>query len=344
VNGVLDSTECMFCFNVRSRRHSIGNLELPKDKYLAIKQKLMAELAQGLEKNHELPSLLEIVGGCKGQEYKSMMKELKTLEKIEKPDLEKVQAAFDNTCALVLGKKIGKLDGYSEWMRSHVIEMEVGKSIISGKKMLLADYCNYLDYPRHRLVTLLEAEYIGSNARIEPGKFDIGRISMDSISALIGAIAYLTPEYFVGENNNVFECSTQYSSMNAYRSPGTSFSKNTAYSFWPRTADSIFGSSMAFESYHCMNCYYSENLNRCLEVDSSKACSDSYFLHNCENVNSSMFCFNVKNLSYAVGNTAVGKEQYAKTRAMLLAWANEKLAKNKGIPLSIFDLGCAGRK
>ena len=97
---------------------------------------------------------------------------------------------------------------------------------------------------------------------------------------------------------------------------------------------------MAFECFFCINCYYSENMNRCFEVDSSKSCSDSYYLHNCENVRSSMFCFNAKNLTYAIGNTVVGKEEFDRAKRMLLDWANERLAKKKEVPLSIFDVGC----
>jgi len=185
---------------------------------------------------------------------------------------------------------------------------------------------------------MLEAEFIGSCLHLEPEEAE--RLSFSSITEGISKIAYLSPEFFFGENINVVECATQYQSMNSYRSPGVSFSKNTAYSFWPRTSECIFGSSMAFESYYCINCYYSEKLNRCFETDSSKSCSDSYYLHNCENVRSSLFCFNAKNLAYAVGNAVVGKEQFDKTKQMLLEWANGQLSRKKEVPLSIFDVGC----
>ncbi|MCX6771483.1 MAG: hypothetical protein NTX79_05510 [Candidatus Micrarchaeota archaeon] len=338
VNGVLDSSNCMFCFNVRNKRYAIGNLELPKEKYLSIKQGLVAEMAEQLEKKHSLPSLVEIVGKCKGHGYREILPELKKLEKAAKPDMAKIESIFGNTTEMLLGKRLGGIDGYSDWLRKHVLKMDVGKSIISGKPMLLADYSNYLLYPRNRLVTMLEAEYIGDHLRLDPAEAE--KLSFASISEGISKIAYLSPEFFFGENINVTECSTQYQSMNAYRSPGASFTKNTAYSFWPRKGDCIFGSSMAFECFFCINCYYSENLNRCFEVDSSKSCSDSYYLHNCENVRSSMLCFNAKNLAYAVGNTVVGKEQFGRAKRMLLEWANEKLARKKEVPLSIFDVGC----
>ncbi len=341
INGVMNSSDCMFCFNVRNKRHAIGNLELSKDKYASIKKKLVAEMAERLEDEHALPSLIEMVGACKGHGYAPISSELEKLEKITKPDLSKIESAFGRTTELVLGKKRAGMDDYAPWLKSHVLKMEVGKSIISGKPMLLADYSNYLLYPRARLVTLLEAEFIGRHLHLEPQ--EVENLSLSSIPEVISKIAYLTPEFFFGENYNVIECSTQYQSMDSYRSPGVSFSKNTAYSFWPRTSDCIFGSSMAFESFYCINCYYSEVMNRCFETDSSKACSDSFYLHNCENVRSSMFCFNAKNLTYAVGNTVVGKERFDKARQMLLEWANAQLSKKKSVSLSIFDLGC-GKK
>lgn len=55
-------TDCMFCFNQNSKRNCIGNVELPKGKYLALKRKLLAEIAERLKKNGKCESLFEIVG------------------------------------------------------------------------------------------------------------------------------------------------------------------------------------------------------------------------------------------------------------------------------------------
>jgi len=327
INGVMNSSDCLFCFNVQNKRNAIGNLELSREKYLSLKEKLIPEIAQELSSTHSLPSLAQIVGECKGQSYFPMLKELKALEKIEKPNLSKINSVFENTTQILFAKKLTGIDAYSKWLRSHVLKMEVGKSIISAKPMLLADYSNYLLYPRSRLVTLLEAEFLGNNLHLD--EKEISKLSFQNLPQILSKIAYLSPEYFVGHNENVVECSTQYESLNAYRSPGTSFSKNTAYSFWPRNAECIFGSSMAFESFYCINCYYSENLNRCFEADSSKSCSDSYYLHNCENVRNSMFCFNAKNLSYAIGNTVVGEEQFKRQKKCSLNGQTKTLKRKK---------------
>lgn len=54
-------TEAMFSFNQGSKRHMIGNIELPKEKYLALKKKLTAEMAEILKKKKSFPSVFGIV-------------------------------------------------------------------------------------------------------------------------------------------------------------------------------------------------------------------------------------------------------------------------------------------
>ena len=334
VNGLANSSGCLFCFNARNLRHAIGNLELPKEKYAKIREKLAGEMAEMLEREKRLPSLVDIVAGCKEKPAFGKVER----EKEEKNDLGKVEDAFRQASRLVFGKELANIDSYGDWLKRHVVWMGSGKSIISGKGMLMADYGHYADYPKSRLVTLFEAEELGK--RLKLSEEEAEKLEFRYISRGISKIAFLSPEYFMGQNVNVSECSTQYESMNAYRAPGTSFTKNTAYSFWPRNADHVFGSSMAFSCQYCINCYYSENLNRCFECDSCKSCSDSYYLHNCENVRSSMFCFNAKNLTYAIGNVEVGKEAFEKAKKMLLEWMNGQLERKKEVSLSIFDVGC----
>ena len=45
---------CLFCFNVKSKRYAIGNVELPRDRYLVAKSRLVWEIAERLEKNGRL--------------------------------------------------------------------------------------------------------------------------------------------------------------------------------------------------------------------------------------------------------------------------------------------------
>lgn len=47
-------SDCMFCFNTKSKRYAIANVELPKEKYLEIKKRVLDELIKKMEKNKRL--------------------------------------------------------------------------------------------------------------------------------------------------------------------------------------------------------------------------------------------------------------------------------------------------
>ncbi len=42
--------DCMFCFNMKGRRHMIGNTELPKEKYSQIKKRLLEQIGSEITK------------------------------------------------------------------------------------------------------------------------------------------------------------------------------------------------------------------------------------------------------------------------------------------------------
>jgi len=54
---------CLFCFNLRSKRRCIGNVELPDEKFKALKAKLQEDICHTLESKKAAPSIMEIIGG-----------------------------------------------------------------------------------------------------------------------------------------------------------------------------------------------------------------------------------------------------------------------------------------
>ena len=44
----------MFSFNMKGKRHNIGNTQLEKEKYMELKGALVGQIAGGLEKKREL--------------------------------------------------------------------------------------------------------------------------------------------------------------------------------------------------------------------------------------------------------------------------------------------------
>ncbi len=57
------SSGLMFSFCQIAKRNMIGNLELPKEKHLALKKKLTSEIAENIRKNKSFPTILELAGG-----------------------------------------------------------------------------------------------------------------------------------------------------------------------------------------------------------------------------------------------------------------------------------------
>ncbi|MFH0817595.1 MAG: hypothetical protein V1909_03090 [Candidatus Micrarchaeota archaeon] len=53
---------CMFSFNQRTKRNLIGNIALPKDDYIRIRDKLIEELRETLKRKKTLPSIVDIIG------------------------------------------------------------------------------------------------------------------------------------------------------------------------------------------------------------------------------------------------------------------------------------------
>ena len=51
-----------------------------------------------------------------------------------------------------------------------------------------------------------------------------------------------------------------------------------------------------------------------------------------------MFCFNIRNKKYAIGNVEVGREKYMQIKKILLAQLNEELSKKNEVSLSIYNL------
>jgi hypothetical protein len=54
---------CLFCFNLRSKRRCVGNVELPDGKFNALKNKLQEDIRATLQAKKSAPSIMEIIGG-----------------------------------------------------------------------------------------------------------------------------------------------------------------------------------------------------------------------------------------------------------------------------------------
>ena len=58
-----DCHDCMFCFNLKDRKSSIGNIELPKEKYAQMKGKLVSEMLDDMRKKKSVRTIIDIING-----------------------------------------------------------------------------------------------------------------------------------------------------------------------------------------------------------------------------------------------------------------------------------------
>ena len=333
-------TDCMFSFNMKNRRFAIGNLELPADKYRSIKGGLLSQIASELKRKKSAPSLIEIVGKATIVKpgIPKMGSETKPAE-----NMKPIEEGFATTCQLLFGTKLaGGIDSYAIWLKRHVRKSEECKSAASGKVVRRWDYCNYFLLPKDRLLTQPEALALGEQERITEG--EARGLALPNAAEIIGKLAFFSTEYEEGTNTNVIECPTPTQAANCYRTSPVVYSKYCAYAFWPRSCEHVYGCNAMFDSEFCINCYHSVKLKRCFEMDSCRDCAGSYFCHNCENVQDSMFCFNTKNKRYAIGNAEIGREKFLEAKKTLLGWINRELGAKKALALDIYNIGLAGKK
>lgn len=330
-------TDCIFCFNMRNKRYCIGNVQFEPAEYNKIKEKLLAEMAEGLRTNKQLHSLIDIVRKSRMEKPPAMAAD----EGAEEPkDRSIIEAEFTKTARLLLGARVAGLDDYKQWLERHTHAVEERKSSVSGKIIYMTLRMTAIpEIPKDRIVTMEEARVLGEVARLSLE--EARSLTLANAHERIGKLAYLTVDFYEGANRNLIECATAIDSSNSYRTSGLVYAKHCAYMFWPRSTEHSYGCEAMFDSSFCINCYYSQKLTRCFECDSCRSCSDCLFCHNCENVQDSMFCFNVKNMRYAIGNAEVGREEYLRVKKSVLVEIGNRLQKKHDFPLDIYNIGKA---
>ncbi|MCX6769651.1 MAG: hypothetical protein NT051_03145 [Candidatus Micrarchaeota archaeon] len=331
-------TECLFCFGLQGKRRMVGNAQLGENDYAKVKEKLLSDIADELEAKGRAPTLIELVPNTPFKLSKPLSK-----KKALQFDESKVQAAFDETCSIVLGRKIGNVRDYKSYLTHRIRNIKSMKSAVSGEDIYVGGYRIDLALAKSgRAVKLEELREI-CGERKWPEGIEAGKLTLANAGKLIEPVAvFCTEEYLL--SSNAAESSTVHYGNSILCCSRAYHAKDSAYSCWPRDCDHMFGCDATRNSSFCLNCYNSYKLSRCFEVDTSQNCTGCLFCHNCENVHDSMFCFNVKNLRYAIGNAEVGKEEFMRIKKLVLSEITASLEKKKDFPVGIYDIARAGKR
>ncbi|VVB57444.1 Uncharacterised protein [uncultured archaeon] len=300
--GLVACSDAMFSFNLHSRRNCIGNLQLPKERYLALRKKLMGESREYLEKHGKFHSMFACPPPSKGD-----LAPLPLARKAEAPfDIRPVEQAFRSATKVVLGKELGPMDRFLPLLRRRTRPIREIRTSFGGKA-----YCtDVLMYPYctpSRLVNNGESAALGER-RMELGAGESP--GLDEMLRKISPIEFIRAEFHEGQNSNCAVGQTFYDASNIYDVYDATLAKNCAHDTMAFHAEACFGCWRAIHSKYCINCHDCHGLSACFEMDGCANCSSSMYCHNCENLDNCMFCFNAKGLRYAVGNVEVGPEKY----------------------------------
>jgi len=202
--NLLGCNDCFFSFNLRSKRNVIGNFELPKEKYLSLKDHLLEQLRDILKQRKRAPSLAEIVNGC-GTPQKDTLASLAEFAKPHEQEgrISEIEKAFSETTSLVLGKSISGLKEYESWLKRHIVDVGEVESVLGSGKMPVPNYENYhaFDGNLNRFVNLSEAGALGEKLKLSESETE--KIDFSNASAILKGIAFLYAQFHDGVFNNV---------------------------------------------------------------------------------------------------------------------------------------------
>ncbi|MFH1328217.1 MAG: hypothetical protein ABIH76_05165 [Candidatus Bathyarchaeota archaeon] len=254
--------------------------------------------------------------------------------------MKEIDRSFNDTVRILLSSELGGIDDYAKWLGRHIPLPLFRKSAISGKGVWIPpSFCfSGQEFDKCRIIDIEEIDQVNTPP------FDEGaleNVNMRDILEIINPIAYYCGNLRYKNSNNIERSSAVGGASNIYYCEDIWYkTRNVAFSHTVLYSENIFGSHMARYSKFCINIYNSYQINRGLEIDGCTNCSDVFFCHNSENLRNCILCFNVKTLSYAVGNIEVGKERYMEIKDMLISHIVEKLKKEKDFETDIFNVGC----
>ena len=338
-HGLSSCSDCMFSFHLKNKKFAIGNCVLSREAYLKKKTDLLSQMRAELESKKRLLQVLELFSGSFRPKAPSGIKGAPSHENTT-ASRKAVDEGFAGACSAIFGKKIGGVDDYSKYLLKYVVGQKDAVSV-GGSSLKVAQYAEFKRM-REPLLSQEEASAYGERAAITEAE----ALSLDfaSVGEKVGKIACFCPEWKVGHNQSCAMTPIFINASSIYKCVLAIESKNCAYSFLPRNSEYIYGSDVVRKSSHCIKCFDSSRLNRCFQADISNDCSDALFIHNCENVRDSMFCFNAKNLKQAIGNAQLPLEQYKGIKASLVSQMADELEKKKDLRWDIFTMGANGKR
>ena len=245
-----------------------------------------------------------------------------------------VEAAFASATRMLFGKALSPMRKYSAWLSSRVPAGKSVKSALGSGSAYIPDYAFFREIPERRAVSFESMGAAAGEAIQKPAG------SFEAIAAGLGSFAYFVPTFEEGRNIGIENVAGCIDCLNVRDSFDPFTTKNSAHCFSVMGSEAIFGTYRVVKSAFSLHCYNCVGMKRCFEMDGCKNCNDSMFCHNCEGMDNCMFCFNAKNLRYAIGNLELGKEKYPEARKRIVGRILGELEAGGGLGFDIYNVLC----
>lgn len=236
-----------------------------------------------------------------------------------------IDVAWNKTCKLLLGKEIGKIEEYADWLKGLIAPNITKKCAVSQKDVSIAvrEYAEGSKFISFDEITF-DKNY---------GLFDTDNIK--DISSLITVLSdrfLYSGNVLLGNSINA-ERSTNVSDCSyIYETAQFDKSKLMAYCTVGRESNNLFGVYGPGETEYCIRCTQTYRDRRCFELWMSQNCSDCYYSYNLDGCSNCIFCFNLRNKKNCIGNLELSPEKFAEIKERLVFQMRERLMKEKRLP------------
>jgi hypothetical protein len=323
------SSHIMFSFNQRSKHYCLGNNELPKDKYFVLREKLIAESREYIEKHKTFPSLFEPAPMDPKHRARLLAKAPK--RKREPEDLKPIDDAFKSTSRIIFGTEIGTMEQNHNLLAERATIPQKTTTFF-GNPTYFSPVFFFNQVPKDRMICKEEEALAAAQ------KIDVADDDLAAVMKKIGNIAFYRIDMDEGHVSNLINTPIAYHGINALYVCDLTYGKNCAYCTYGLNDEAVFGCFRTIHSKYSIRCESCYNVTGCFELDACSNCSNSMFCHNCEGLDNCLFCFNTKSLRYAVGNVEVGREEFLRIKKLVISAVLDGIKKDGKIPFDIFDL------
>lgn len=143
--------------------------------------------------------------------------------------------------------------------------------------------------------------------------------SMPDILQAWNEINYTTTER-LKDSMNVAESDSIAYSQNVYRSQDIRRSKNILFSDGLDTCEFVAASQRSGNSTFCIRLEDSGECNNCFGVSWSGKLSNCLFMHDCGDMQDSMFCTNISGKRFCIANMQYSEADYRRIRELVVRW------------------------